>query len=93
MFIGSEEQREQVKSGTAISFVTQYDVETWLRSENALKKKLEDVKPDRAGIMMFLDRVGDAQRTASSEMKEFHEKRNEGRGPKRKRDNMDGDEG
>ncbi|KAI4852892.1 DEAD-domain-containing protein [Aureobasidium sp. EXF-8845] len=81
------------KSGTAISFVTQYDVEIWLRIENALKKKLKDVKPDRAEVMVFLDRVGDAQRTANSEMKEFHEKRNEGRGPKRKRDRMDEDEG
>jgi ATP-dependent RNA helicase DDX47/RRP3 len=26
------------KSGTAVSFVTQYDVETWLRIENALDK-------------------------------------------------------
>jgi ATP-dependent RNA helicase DDX47/RRP3 len=81
------------KSGTAVSFVTQYDVETWLRIENALKKKLEDVKPDRAEVMLFLDHVGDAQRTANSEMKEFHEKRNEGRGSKRKRDRMDEDEG
>jgi ATP-dependent RNA helicase DDX47/RRP3 len=81
------------KSGTAFSFVTQYDVETWLRIENALKKKLEDVKPDRAEVMMFLDRVGDAQRTANSQMKVFHETRNEGRGPKRKRDKMDEDEG
>jgi ATP-dependent RNA helicase DDX47/RRP3 len=81
------------KSGTAISFVTQYDVEIWLRIENALKKKLKDVKPDRAEVMVFLDRVGDAQRTANSEMKDYHEKRNEGRGPKRKRDGMDEDEG
>jgi ATP-dependent RNA helicase DDX47/RRP3 len=81
------------KSGTAVSFVTQYDVETWLRIENALEKKLEDVKPDRAEVMMFLDRVGDAQRTANYEMKEFHEKRNEDRGPKRKRDKLDEDEG
>jgi ATP-dependent RNA helicase DDX47/RRP3 len=81
------------KSGTAISFVTQYDIETWLRIENALKKKLEDVKPDRAEVMLFLDRVGDAQRTANSGMKEFHEKRHESRGSKRKRDKMDEDEG
>jgi ATP-dependent RNA helicase DDX47/RRP3 len=81
------------KSGTAISFVTQYVVETWLRIENALKKKLEDVKPDRAEVMMFFNRIGDAQRTANSEMKEFHEKRNEDRGPKRKRDKLDEDEG
>jgi ATP-dependent RNA helicase DDX47/RRP3 len=81
------------KSGTAISFVTQYDVETWLRIENALNMKLQDVKPDKAEVMMFLDRVGDAQRIATSEMKAFHEKRNEARGPKRKRDTMDEDEG
>jgi ATP-dependent RNA helicase DDX47/RRP3 len=81
------------KSGIAISFVTQYDVEIWLRIENALKKKLDDAKPDRAEVMIFCDRVGDAQRTATSEMKAFHEKRNEGKGSKRKRDKMDEDEG
>jgi hypothetical protein len=42
---------------------------------------------------MFLGRVGDAQRTANHEMKEFHEKRNEDRGPKRKRDKLNEDEG
>jgi ATP-dependent RNA helicase DDX47/RRP3 len=81
------------KSGNAISFVTQYDVEIWLRIENALKMKLQDVKPDKAEVMTCLDRVSDAQRTANSEMKKYHENRNEGRGFKRKRDKMDEDEG
>jgi ATP-dependent RNA helicase DDX47/RRP3 len=88
------------KSGKAVSFVTQYDVEIWLRIENALGKKIdaEDIPKDEA--MVLAERVGEAQRVAVREMKEIHEARGKGRGAmkgrkggKRGRDEMDREEG
>ena len=88
------------KSGIAISFVTQYDVELWLRIEDALGKKLDEQKVEKEEVMVFAERVGDAQRAAALEMKELHEKRGDKgatlrhkRKGKRSRDEMDQDEG
>ncbi len=88
------------KSGSAISFVTQYDVELWLRIENALGKKLDEYNVVKEEAMVLADRVGDAQRAAVLEMKELHKHRgNSGatlrhkRTSKRERDVMDQDEG
>ena len=68
------------KSGHAISFVTQYDVEVYLRIEDALGKKLKEydglIKEE---VMVLAERVGEAQRQAAMEMKDLHEKRG-GRG-------------
>ncbi|KAF7122824.1 hypothetical protein CNMCM5793_000934 [Aspergillus hiratsukae] len=85
------------KSGVAISFVTQYDVEIWLRIETALGKKLDEYKLDRDEVMVLAERVGEAQRHAIMEMKNFDEKRGTkakkfGKG-KRSRDEMDQEEG
>lgn len=88
------------KSGVATSFVTQYDVELWLRIEMALGKKLEEQKMIKEEVMIFAERVGEAQRMAVRAMKDLHDKRgNSGatfqhkRTGKRSRDNMDQDEG
>jgi ATP-dependent RNA helicase DDX47/RRP3 len=87
------------KSGCAISFVTQYDVEIWLMIENALGKKLDEHKIAEGEIAVFAERVGDAQRVAIREMKELHEKRGSlgatlrhTRNTKRSRDDMDQEE-
>lgn len=94
------------KSGHAISVVTQYDVEIWLRIEHALGMKLEEymeyaAKKDE--VMVFKARVEEAQRHARNEMKNLHEDRGKkgsvlkGRRPatggKRSRDGMDKEEG
>lgn len=63
------------KSGVAISFVTQYDIEIYQRIEKALGKKLEEFPTEREEVMVFAERVGDAQRIAITEMKAMHEKR------------------
>ncbi|ERF76267.1 ATP-dependent rRNA helicase RRP3 [Endocarpon pusillum Z07020] len=63
------------KSGNAISFVTQYDVELWLRIEAALGKKLKEYETVKDEVMVLADRVGEAQRGAVMEMKELHEAR------------------
>ncbi|KAF2091284.1 ATP-dependent rRNA helicase RRP3 [Saccharata proteae CBS 121410] len=90
------------KSGKALSLVTQYDVEIWLRIENALGKKLNEEAVVKDEVMVLSERVGEAQRVAVREMKDLHEGRGkkgsvlQGRrrgGPKRGRDEMDREEG
>jgi ATP-dependent RNA helicase DDX47/RRP3 len=87
------------KSGKAISFVTQYDVEIWLRIENALGKKIEEEDVPKDEAMVLMERVSEAQRVAIREMKDLHESRGKrggfmkgGRG-KRGRDEMDQEDG
>ncbi|KAL1609906.1 ribosomal RNA processing protein [Paraconiothyrium brasiliense] len=86
------------KSGKAISFVTQYDVEIWLRTETALGKKIEEEVVNKDEAMVLAERVGEAQRVAVKEMKEIHDKRGRRGGAggfkgKRGRDAMDQEEG
>lgn len=92
------------KSGHAISVVTQYDVEIWLRIEAALGKKQKEYDYDKEEVMVFKARVEEAQRHARNEMKNLHEdrgkkgsvlkgRRHKGRDKKRGRDEMDREEG
>jgi ATP-dependent RNA helicase DDX47/RRP3 len=91
------------KSGHAISFVTQYDVELWMRIENALGKKLAEYETVKEEVMVLAERVGDAQRAAAMEMKDLHENRGKKgatlrhkrtkKAVGRSRDEMDRDEG
>ncbi|KIV94795.1 ATP-dependent rRNA helicase RRP3 [Exophiala mesophila] len=93
------------KSGKAISFVTQYDVELWMRIEGALGKKLKEYETVKEEVMVLAERVNDAQRAAAMEMKELHENRGkkgatlrnkrtgQPGGGKRGRDDMDRDDG
>jgi len=87
------------KSGVAISVVTQYDVEVYQRIEKALGKKLPEHSAPRDEVMVFADKVGEAQRVAIRQLKDMQEKTKE-RGPRRregggggKRDKMDVEEG
>lgn len=63
------------KSGVAITVVTQYDIEVFQRIEKVLGKKLEEHSTERDEVMVFANRVGDAQRVAITEMKQVHEQR------------------
>ncbi|KAF2267972.1 ATP-dependent rRNA helicase RRP3 [Lojkania enalia] len=87
------------KSGKAISFVTQYDLEIWMRIENALGKKLKEESIPKDEVMVLIERVGEAQRVAVREMKDLHDARGrkggmgKGRKGKRGRDEMDREEG
>jgi len=85
------------KSGVAISFVTQYDVEIWQRIETALGKQLPEFDVVKDEVMVLAERVGEAQRQAIMEMKAYDEKKGTrgnkfGKG-KRGRDQMDQEEG
>jgi ATP-dependent RNA helicase DDX47/RRP3 len=79
-----------------VSFVTQYDVEIWLRIENALGKKIEEEDIPKDEVMVLMERIGEAQRVAVKEMKEIHNSRSglarRGRA-RRGRDEKDQEEG
>ncbi|KAF1809020.1 putative ATP-dependent RNA helicase [Eremomyces bilateralis CBS 781.70] len=84
------------KSGKAVSIVTQYDVELWMRIENALGTKLPEEPVAKDEVMMLSERVGEAQRVATREIQDMENKGgrrggSKGRG-KPTRDNMDVDE-
>jgi ATP-dependent RNA helicase DDX47/RRP3 len=95
------------KSGRAISLVSQYDLEIWLRIEAALgmAKKVQEYSTDKAEVMVFKPRVEEAARAARVEMKDLIEDRGKkgsvlrakwGKGAKnnkRRRDDMDTEEG
>ncbi|TLD03552.1 uncharacterized protein PgNI_11585 [Pyricularia grisea] len=93
------------RSGRAISIITQYDLELWLRIEKAALngRKLPLYQPDKEEVMVFKERVEEAQRHAREEMKTLHEDRGKkgavlkgrkrGSATKRRHDDMDAEEG
>ncbi|KAJ5580002.1 uncharacterized protein N7459_005987 [Penicillium hispanicum] len=83
------------KSGIAISFVTQYDVELWLRIETTLGKKVDEYKPIKEDVMVFAERVGEAQRAAAIALRDLQDKNGSPRKKygKRTREEMDQDRG
>lgn len=90
------------KSGVAINLVTQYDLEIYARIEAALGKKLTEYPSEKEEVMTFQSRIQEAQRHARIEMKAMSEsKSNKGtlngkrgkRDGKRRRDDMDKEEG
>ncbi|OEU22353.1 DEAD-domain-containing protein [Fragilariopsis cylindrus CCMP1102] len=58
------------RSGKAIAMVTQYDVEIYQRLEGLLGKKLPECKLDEETVLILLERVNEAQRLATRELKE-----------------------
>jgi ATP-dependent RNA helicase DDX47/RRP3 len=58
------------RSGKAIAMVTQYDVEVYQRLEGLLGKKLPEYKLDEETVLILLERVNEAQRLATRELKE-----------------------
>ena len=58
------------RSGKAIAMVTQYDVEVYQRLEGLLGKKLPEYKLDEETVLVLLERVNEAQRLATRELKE-----------------------
>ncbi|RSM17070.1 ATP-dependent rRNA helicase RRP3 [Fusarium ambrosium] len=90
------------KSGVAINLVTQYDLEIYTRIEAALGKKLTEYPSEKEEVMTFQSRIQEAQRHARIEMKSMSEAKgskgtiNGKRGKrdgKRRRDDMDKEEG
>lgn len=93
------------KSGQALSLVTQYDVENWQRIESSLGRELSEFVLRKEEVVIWTERVNEAQRMAIREMKDLHEKRGSkaavlrgrkpsaAKGSKRTREQMDEDDG
>jgi ATP-dependent RNA helicase DDX47/RRP3 len=78
------------RSGKAIAMVTQYDVEVYQRLEALLGKKLPEYKLDEETVLILHERVSEAQRMATRELKEQLASTNKGK--KRRRGKEGGDE-
>lgn len=62
------------RSGKAISFVTQYDVELYQRIEQLIGKQLPLFKTEEDEVMALQERVAEAQRIARMEIKDLTDK-------------------
>lgn len=88
------------RAGKALTLVSQFEHEPWLRIEAALGKKFSVYEPPRDEVMVFRERVDEAARLAKEEVKELEEKGKRkggiGKGKKAKsrtKDDMDAEEG
>lgn len=80
------------KSGRSIAFVTQYDVEAYQRLESLISQKLPEFPAEEDTVLVLLERVSEAQRLASKEMREMQSSQGKnGRKHKRGRDDEEGD--
>uniref|UniRef100_A0A336KZU8 RNA helicase n=1 Tax=Culicoides sonorensis TaxID=179676 RepID=A0A336KZU8_CULSO len=61
------------RSGKAITFVTQYDVELYQRIEHLLGKQMPLYPTEEDEVMLLQSRVAEAQRTAKLELKDIEE--------------------
>jgi ATP-dependent RNA helicase DDX47/RRP3 len=59
------------RSGKAYAIVTQYDVEVYQRLEALLGTKLPSYDVEESTVLLFLERVSEAQRLATRELKEL----------------------
>lgn len=78
------------RSGQAITFVTQYDVELYQRIEQLIGKQLPLYKTEEDEVMVLQERVAEAQRIARMEMKDSTDKSGK---RKKKTDDDDDTEG
>lgn len=81
------------KSGKAIAMVTQYDVEVYQRLETLLGTKLPAYTADEETVLVLLERVNEAQRLATRELKEQLAARGGQKGGGGRRRPRGGDEG
>ncbi|RHY92531.1 hypothetical protein DYB37_013398 [Aphanomyces astaci] len=81
------------RAGIALSFVTQYDVELYQRIEHLLGKKLDTYACEESTVLVMLERVGEAQRAATIELKEETSKGTGKRARYGKNHEGDGDDG
>jgi ATP-dependent RNA helicase DDX47/RRP3 len=82
------------RSGKAITFVTQYDVELYQRIEQLIGKRLPKFNAEEAEVMVFRERVEEASRQAKLELKDLEDRKRESK--KRKKsggDDLDDSEG
>ncbi|ENN77964.1 probable ATP-dependent RNA helicase DDX47 isoform X1 [Dendroctonus ponderosae] len=63
------------RSGKAITFVTQYDVELYQRIEHLIGKQLPLYKTEEEEVMGLQERVEESQRIAKTELRDLTEKK------------------
>eukprot|EP01025_Chloroclados_australasicus_P019822 TRINITY_DN20867_c0_g2_i4.p2 TRINITY_DN20867_c0_g2~~TRINITY_DN20867_c0_g2_i4.p2 ORF type:complete len:156 (-),score=28.41 TRINITY_DN20867_c0_g2_i4:605-1072(-) len=63
------------RSGRALTFVTQYDVGQYQRIEKLIEQKLEEEVMDREEVKLLQERVAEAARLASLQIKEADSKK------------------
>ena len=82
------------RSGRSVTLVTQYDVELLQRIEAVTGEKMTEFPggSDKEAVMLLSERVGEAQRAASRELKEKGLKGGTGRKRMREGDDMDRDD-
>lgn len=68
------------RSGKAVTFVTQYDVELYQRIEHLLGKQLPKYECEEDEVMALQERVNEAQRTAKLEQKDIEDRKGMKRG-------------
>uniref|UniRef100_A0A0A1X7Y8 RNA helicase n=1 Tax=Zeugodacus cucurbitae TaxID=28588 RepID=A0A0A1X7Y8_ZEUCU len=68
------------RSGKAVTFVTQYDVELYQRIEHLLGKQLPLYPCEEDEVMALQERVGEAQRTAKLELKDLEDSKGSKKG-------------
>ena len=71
------------RSGRAITIVTQYDVESIQKIESLIGVKLELYPTEQEAVLVLLERVGEAQRIATMQMKESDSKKKGGSGKRK----------
>ncbi|CAO3624673.1 unnamed protein product [Mucor fragilis] len=77
------------RSGKSVTFVTQYDVELIQRIEKDLERKLDAFPVEKDEVMMLQERVDEAQRIATIELKETENGKKSKRGGRRNEDDDD----
>lgn len=80
------------KSGRSVAFVTQYDVEAYQRLEALIGQTLPPFEADEETVLVFLERVSDAQRIAARELRELQESDPRNKRSKRKHGGNTGDD-
>ncbi len=79
------------RAGKAVTFVSQYDLELYLRIEHLLGKKLPKYETEEDIVMSLAESVAEAQRYAQRELKEMEEKKKSSK-KRKKMDNFDDSE-
>ena len=67
------------RAGRSIAIVTQYDIELFLRIEKALETKIPPFEVEEQDVLVFSERVGEAQREAAKKLREEKDKRGNSR--------------
>jgi ATP-dependent RNA helicase DDX47/RRP3 len=67
------------RSGSAVTLVTQYDVEKYQRIEHLIEKKLSRYDAEKEEVLVMLERVSEAQRYAISQLREHEDGKQRGK--------------